>query len=150
MCKTHGCYIYSRCRKADRPVYSSERTRADSGYRIGRCASLTVDTAVKSSSSYSVEVKERHPRVPLKFIPHDAIIIPGLVDSHAHLITYGWAKTLDLSDSHSVEEVVQRVREHIMARPDVKADTKAWIEGVGWDQNLWEDHEFPTAVCFYS
>lgn len=82
------------------------------------------------------------------FIPRDAIIVPGLVDSHAHLLMYGWAKSLDLSGSQSVDEVVRRVREYILARPDVKADTTAWIEGVGWDQSLWSD-KFPTAVCSY-
>ena len=61
---------------------------------------------------------------------------------------YGWAKSLDLSDSQSVDEVIRRVRKYILARPDVKADTTAWIEGVGWDQSLWND-KFPTAVCFY-
>lgn len=97
-----------------------------------------------------MQVKERNPRVRFGFIPHDAIIVPGLVDSHAHLLEYGWAKSLDLSDSHSVEEVVRRVREYILARPDMKADTMAWIEGVGWDQSLWKDDKFPNAVCSFS
>lgn len=95
-----------------------------------------------------MEVRGRNPRVRFEFIPNDAIIVPGLVDSHAHLLMYGWAKSLDLSESHSVEEVVRRVREYILARPDMKADTTAWVEGVGWDQSLWND-TFPTAVRLY-
>jgi len=86
--------------------------------------------------------------VRFDFIRHDAIIVPGLVDSHAHLLQYGWAKTLDLSDSQSIEEVVRRVQEYILARRDVEADTTAWIEGVGWDQSLWKDDVFPTFVSF--
>jgi len=131
-------------------VYASGRTGADCGHRFGRYVSIIIDTATNSFSSYSVEVKGRNPRVRFEFIPHNAIIVPGLVDSHAHLLKYGWAKSLDLSDSHSIEEVVRRVREYILARPDIKADTTAWIEGVGWDQSLWEDDRFPTAVCPHS
>jgi predicted amidohydrolase YtcJ len=86
--------------------------------------------------------------VRFEFLPHDAIIIPGLVDSHSHLLKYGWAKSLDLSGSRSIEEVVRRVREYILARLDVEGDTTAWIEGVGWDQSLWESDKFPIAVCF--
>ena len=96
-----------------------------------------------------MEVKERNPRVRFEFIPHGAVIVPGLVDSHAHLLMYGWAKSLDLYGSQSVEEVVRRVREYILARPHVKADTTAWIEGVGWDQSLWDD-KYPTSVRFCS
>jgi Amidohydrolase family len=146
MCQTREYCIYSRFRKAERPMYPSEPTWADRGHRFGRCASLTIHTVVNSSSRYLVEVKGRNPRVRFEFIPHHAIIVPGLVDSHAHLLQYGWAKSLDLSDSRSIEEVVRRVREYVLSRPDVKANTTAWIEGVGWDQSLWKNDKFPTAV----
>ena len=66
-------------------------------------------------------------------------MIPGLIDSHAHL--YGLAMSLSqaqLRDTGSVEEVIQRLREQEqhLAEGD-------WLLGRGWDQNDWSVKEFP-------
>jgi predicted amidohydrolase YtcJ len=66
-------------------------------------------------------------------------IIPGLIDSHAHL--YGLALSLSqaqLSGTTSKEEVIQRLREHAQ---DLAEDD--WLLGRGWDQNDWPVTEFP-------
>ena len=66
-------------------------------------------------------------------------IIPGLIDSHAHL--YGLAISLSqaqLRDTVSKEEIIQRLREqekHLTAGD--------WLLGRGWDQNDWAVKEFP-------
>jgi predicted amidohydrolase YtcJ len=68
-----------------------------------------------------------------------AAVLPGLVDSHAHL--YGLGRSLaqiDLVGTGSAAEVVDIVREAASAFP-----TDAWIEGHGWDQNDWEVQEYP-------
>ena len=69
-------------------------------------------------------------------------IIPGLIDSHAHL--YGLAMSLSqaqLRDTGSVEEVIQRLREQEqhLAEGD-------WLLGRGWDQNDWPVKEFPSSA----
>ncbi|MDX2416762.1 MAG: amidohydrolase [Xanthomonadales bacterium] len=69
-------------------------------------------------------------------------IIPGLIDSHAHL--YGLALSLSqaqLRDTGSVEEVIQRLREQEqhLAEGD-------WLLGRGWDQNDWPVKEFPSSA----
>lgn len=66
-------------------------------------------------------------------------IIPGLIDSHAHL--YGLAMSLSqaqLRDTGSVEEVIQRLREQEQHLADGD-----WLLGRGWDQNDWPVKEFP-------
>ena len=66
-------------------------------------------------------------------------IIPGLIDSHAHL--YGLALSLSqvqLRDTSSKEEVIQRLREHEQSLSD-----DDWLLGRGWDQNDWPVKEFP-------
>ncbi len=66
----------------------------------------------------------------------DAVVVPGLVDTHAHLWGLGKAVSqLDLNDTASAAEVASRVRG---ASP---AD--GWIVGRGWDQNDWPDKTFP-------
>ena len=66
-------------------------------------------------------------------------IIPGLIDSHAHL--YGLAMSLSqaqLRDTGSVEEVIQRLREQERHLADGD-----WLLGRGWDQNDWQVKGFP-------
>lgn len=67
-------------------------------------------------------------------------IIPGLIDSHAHL--YGLAISLSqaqLRDTKSVEEIIQRLREQEQHLSDGD-----WLLGRGWDQNDWPVKEFPS------
>src|SRR5690349_16277810 len=67
-------------------------------------------------------------------------VIPGMVDAHGHLLGLGAAlRTVDLTGTHSYDEVVARVAAR--AR-EVPAGT--WIVGRGWDQNDWGDTRFPT------
>ena len=66
-------------------------------------------------------------------------IIPGFIDSHAHL--YGLGKALaeiDLRGTATVEEAVQRVADAAAANPG-----RGWLEGRGWDQNDWPVKEYP-------
>lgn len=46
-----------------------------------------------------------------------------------------------------VADVVQRIKEYILAHPEIENDKSRWIEGMGWDQTKWLGAEFPTAVC---
>lgn len=66
-------------------------------------------------------------------------IYPGLIDAHAHLYGMGLSmQEVDLSGSKSYAEVVERTR---LFNEDISTD---YISGRGWDQNLWEDKNFPT------
>src|SRR5690554_1577892 len=66
-------------------------------------------------------------------------IVPGLIDAHAYL--YGMGTTLqqvDLVGAKSYDEVLERV----VAFQEEKQ--MPYIQGRGWDQNLWENKNFPT------
>lgn len=68
-------------------------------------------------------------------------IIPGLVDSHNHLLHFGVSATraADLSGSDSVAEIVERLRrfrETNLARP--------WLLGERFDHELLSDGRWPT------
>lgn len=67
-------------------------------------------------------------------------VIPGLIDSHAHL--YGLAISLSqarLRDTASKEEVIERLREH-----EQHLSEGDWLLGRGWDQNDWPLKDFPS------
>lgn len=66
-------------------------------------------------------------------------IYPGLVDAHAHFISYGQSLfSVDLYDSKSFDEVVDRTQKFAADHPN-----ETWIRGRGWDQNKFPDKSFP-------
>ena len=71
---------------------------------------------------------------------HGATVVPGIVDAHAHLLGLGnTLQRVNLVGSTSYDEVVNRVKAWAK---DVKPGV--WIQGRGWDQNLWPTKDFPT------
>ncbi|MFM5917838.1 MAG: amidohydrolase [Novosphingobium sp.] len=69
-------------------------------------------------------------------------LMPGLIDSHAHVMEVGFAAmTLDLSDTRSLAEALARIGAYAKAHPD-----RPWILGRGWNQELWPEKRFPTAA----
>lgn len=66
-------------------------------------------------------------------------VVPALTDAHAHL--YGLGRALDevdLTSCRSPDACAERVR----SSPNV-SKTEGWIEGRGWDQNLFPTGAFP-------
>nr|WP_192895902.1 amidohydrolase [Parerythrobacter lutipelagi] len=68
-------------------------------------------------------------------------VIPGLIDSHLHVMGIGFgAMTLDLSDTSSLEEAQERIAAYAAEYPG-----RPWIIGRGWNQVKWGLDRFPTA-----
>jgi predicted amidohydrolase YtcJ len=67
-------------------------------------------------------------------------VLPGLIDSHAHLLSLGLEDSiLDLRGAASAQEVAAAV-----GGAAEKTPPGQWIVGRGWDQNLWPEKIFPT------
>lgn len=65
-------------------------------------------------------------------------IVPGLIDAHCHFYGLGQQQNrVDLTGTTSFEEVVKTVLDFQNAR------NVDYIIGRGWDQNDWEEKEFP-------
>ncbi|HYX19822.1 MAG TPA: amidohydrolase family protein, partial [Thermoanaerobaculia bacterium] len=76
-------------------------------------------------------------RVPLA----GRVVFPGWADAHLHLL--GLGKSLEvaaLRGSKSAAEAAGRMQRAAAGLPP-----GAWIEGRGWDQNLWPGAAFPDA-----
>lgn len=70
------------------------------------------------------------------------VIVPGMVDSHAHVMGLGLSKlTLDLSGTRSLEEAQALVAEYAERFPN-----RPWLVGRGWNQEIWGLGRFPTAA----
>jgi len=65
-------------------------------------------------------------------------IVPGFIDAHCHFLGLGFnEQAVDLVGTKSFEDVVKRVLDFQNERH------QDYIIGRGWDQNDWEDKEFP-------
>lgn len=70
------------------------------------------------------------------------VLLPGMIDAHAHVIQTGFALlTLDLSDTRSLSEALEKIGAFARAHPD-----RPWIIGSGWNQERWGLGRFPTAA----
>ena len=66
-------------------------------------------------------------------------IYPGFIDGHAHFLAYGLGlNTVDLVGTKSWGEIVAKVKAF------ASQNTEDWILGRGWDQNDWNNKNFPS------
>ncbi|MFN7965322.1 MAG: amidohydrolase family protein [Acidobacteriota bacterium] len=69
------------------------------------------------------------------------LAVPGLVDSHAHLVGYAMGKReVELTGAATLDETLERIRSFAQQHPQ-----DAWIVGRGWDQTDWPDKAWPNA-----
>jgi len=77
-----------------------------------------------------------------------AVVVPGLMDAHVHLVDYGLMlqTTADLVGCQSVEEVLSRLRTHAEKRGKGHngGGDGRWILGHGFDHELFSSRSFPT------
>jgi predicted amidohydrolase YtcJ len=65
--------------------------------------------------------------------------VPGLQDAHGHVEGLGASlEEVDLRGARSYEEVIARIE-----RRAQQLAPGTWIQGRGWDQNLWPGAQFP-------
>ena len=66
-------------------------------------------------------------------------IVPGLIDGHCHFYNLGiFMQKVDLAGTESFQDVLTRVAEF------QKEKESDFIIGRGWDQNDWENKDYPT------
>ena len=84
----------------------------------------------------------RPARVDYKLDGQGRVMLPGMIDSHGHVMGLGFsALTLDLSETKSLAEALAKIGDYAKANPD-----RPWILGRGWNQELWPEKRFPTAA----
>ncbi|MDQ3494039.1 MAG: amidohydrolase [Pseudomonadota bacterium] len=89
----------------------------------------------------AAELAARYPAAE-RIDARDAIVIPGLIDAHGHVMGLGHALLrADLVDAADKAEVIARLLAFARDLPE-----GAWLLGRGWDQNRWPQQVFPTAA----
>ena len=87
--------------------------------------------------------RDRRPERPrVRVDGRGRTMLPGLIDAHGHVMGLGFqAIQLDLSDTRTLDEALQRMRAYAAANPNPR-----WIVGGGWNQERWGLGRFPTAA----
>lgn len=68
-------------------------------------------------------------------------VLPRFYDSHLHLLSYGYSKTMAyLDDCRSIEEVVEALRRYI---EDNHIPPGQWVEGRGWNEIDYPEKRVP-------
>ena len=70
-----------------------------------------------------------------------AFVFPGWADAHGHLL--GLGKSLEIANLRGAADAAEAARR--MGDLAAKLPSGRWIEGRGWDQNLWPGKSFPDA-----
>ncbi len=71
-----------------------------------------------------------------------ACVVPGFTDAHFHFAWYAMSlQQLDFQGVTQRETVLQMVHERAQQLPRGE-----WIQGRGWDNNLWDDNRFLTSA----
>lgn len=76
-------------------------------------------------------------------------VFPGFIDAHCHFLAYGLGlQQVNLVGTKSFKEVVEKVvafsNNQPADGPKVNAAKSNWLIGRGWDQNDWENKQYPT------
>lgn len=88
-------------------------------------------TAVGKSSELAAHVGPKTRILDLE----GKMVLPGFIEGHGHFLSLGEQKLkLDLSETTSWKEVVDRVTQEVKGTPPGK-----WIEGRGWHQSKWKE-----------
>ncbi|KAJ7032151.1 amidohydrolase family-domain-containing protein [Mycena alexandri] len=88
---------------------------------------------------------KRFVKLPIRYVPENAIVVPGLSDSHGHLLEYGASRQLPLEGTATIGDTVARVQEHILRTPTLLNNPDAFVRGGGWDHTSWPGASWPTA-----
>lgn len=116
---------------ADLVLYNGKIITVDKNNTITEAIAISADTIMSVGSNESIKsyINDSTKKINLK----GQTVLPGFIDSHAHLIGTGKAKViLNLQKAKNWDEVVSLVKNAV-------SNTKRgeWIIGRGWHQEKW-------------
>ena len=108
--------------------------------KVKRFTALVIDD--DGTIAQVLTARDEAPQTDYREDGEGAVMIPGLIDAHAHVMGIGiGALTLDLSDTNSLEEALDKIRAFA-----AENEARPWILGRGWNQEKWGLGRFPTAA----
>ncbi|KAF8520380.1 amidohydrolase family-domain-containing protein [Hysterangium stoloniferum] len=85
-------------------------------------------------------------KISVRYAKRGSIVVPGLSDSHGHIMEHGQKLTLNLDGLKSPIGKSMFLEAYIESRPTILNNTDAWIHGGGWDHTSWPGSKWPTSA----
>lgn len=125
---------------ADTLVYNVDGVTIDEKGEVKRFTQLVFDD--DGIITHTLERGEDRPEdIEFAMDGEGQVMLPGMIDAHVHVMDIGFAAlTLDLSDTNSLEEALEKIAQFAAENPG-----RPWILGRGWNQEKWGLGRFPTA-----
>lgn len=119
------------------PIYTVDSQRSE-------VEAVAVENSRITFAGSKTEALKRAGGKTMKLDLQGKTLIPGFIESHAHLMGLGYAKlNLDLSHTGSYDEIIRMVAETVKhTRPG------EWILGRGWHQNKWDRQPVPNVTGY--
>lgn len=122
--------------KADLLVYNATIYTVDSAFSTVEAMVVTGGKILETGRKEDLEKKYEAKEI---LDAEGKFIYPGFIDAHAHFVGYGNSlQRVNLVDTKSWDEVLVRTKKFADENPG------DWLQGRGWDQNDWEQKQFPT------
>ncbi len=135
-----ACALLAAPAQADVLVDNVEGLTLDEDGKIERFEALVIGDDGRIVRL--LDKNDKRPQTDYREDGRGRVMIPGLIDAHAHIMGVGIAAlTLDLSDTNSLAEAQAKIRRFVAENPD-----RPWILGRGWNQEKWNLGRFPTAA----
>ena len=112
----------------------------DQDGKVKRFEALVIDDDGRIAQV--IERGQDRPQTDYREDGEGRVMLPGMIDAHVHVMGVGFgALTLDLSDTNSLEEALDKIRSFA-----AENESRPWILGRGWNQEKWGLGRFPTAA----
>jgi predicted amidohydrolase YtcJ len=129
------CISCTHKESADLFVYNATIYTVDSSFSTAEAMMIKDGKILETGSKSALEKKYNFAD---SLNAGGQFIYPGLIDAHAHFKNYGESlKKVNLVGTNSWAEVLERTKTFAAENPT------GWITGRGWDQNDWDNKEFP-------
>jgi predicted amidohydrolase YtcJ len=126
----------SQRQKADLLVYNATIYTADSSFSVAE-AMIVKDGRITAIGKLA-DLENQY-EVSEKIDGGGKFIYPGFIDAHAHFAGYGAGlQTANLVGTTSWNEIIEKLKTF------ATENTDGWLIGRGWDQNDWNEKDFPT------
>ena len=136
-----GAALFACPAAADTLIYNVDGVTIDEEGDVMRFAALVFDD--EGRITRVLERGEDRPQdLDFAVDGNGQVMLPGMIDAHVHVMDIGFAAlTLDLSDTNSLEEALEKIARFADDNPG-----RPWILGRGWNQEKWGLGRFPTAA----
>ena len=120
---------------ADLVVYNATIYTVDSNFSRAEAMAISDGKIVATGTSDDIRKKYKADE---SLDAGGKFIYPGLIDAHAHFLSYGLGlQTANLTGTESWEEILEKLKAFANENPT------GWVVGNGWDQNDWAVKTFP-------